>query len=436
MDWRLHDETGTEGDRQGSQAEGGTSGDLASTGRVPLRHYLVPLLFAIGLVFPGPVSSAGTCEGSPCRTRLAQAADSQYEALQEDPLAHFDALIFDGRSKGNLGDLTGAMRSYRLALQVADDWIAGDPSDDGGPELRSIALDGIGETKMAQGELNGALAAFTESLKIREKLSKKYLWIPELRLSVAVSHDRLGRLWLAMGQARRAVESFEAGRAAIEALMEIDPSNEEATIALFIAHGTVGEAWRNAGKLEKALESFRAELAIVERRAEAAPGDVERRMDVALSFQHIGNVQYDRHEFEDSRRMFNKCLEIVEGLLAQQSTRVDWQNQLAKCKTYVGDAHFMLGHSEEALSAYRDGLALSERLSAQDPTNVDWRRDVMVSHAAISRLHDDGTISATAAREHLEEALSIALELEESGRLPPRDAGIPAELRTQLRDLN
>ena len=435
MDWRFRDALDAEHRRQASRKGIRTVGKRASTGRELVRHHLVSLLIAIGLVFSAPVSSAEACDRSRCRTEIAQAADLQKDKQQDEVLVRYLRFIHRGRLKKRSGDLSGAMESFRAALAIADDWIEEDPERSRSHRLRAIALDGVGTTLFAEGDLLGASAFFGQALQTRKDLSVDHATDSTLQRNLALNHQSIGRVRSAAGHLRQALESQRASLAIFKDLAEQNPGDTSALRDLAIAHGTLANAWHDLGEMEKALESASADLAIIEELLRASPDDRDRRIDLALSLYNIGDVHHRRGEYQKSYESFSRCSVITREVMAEESGRTSWQRLFGKCLHSLGDALAMLGRTRIALVNYRLGLVIAEGLSEEDPSDIGLLVDVMLGHTSVARLYDEGAIFRYEAQLHLKKALKIAQELEASGRLAPRQAWLPAEIRESLEAL-
>ncbi len=88
--------------------------------------------------------------------------------------------------------------------------------------------------------------------------------------------------------------------------------------------------------------------------------------------------------------------------------------------------HQINGDGEKAIQAYQDGQAIRELLAKRDPNNSGWQRNLMVSYAKLSR------IIPGKQKHYLQEALSIALSLNEENRLYRSDLWMIDDLKNRL----
>ena len=71
----------------------------------------------------------------------------------------------------------------------------------------------LGDVRVAQGDLGGALAAFEAGLAIAERLAAADPANAEWQRDLSVSWDRLGDVRVAQGDLGGALAAFEAGKA-------------------------------------------------------------------------------------------------------------------------------------------------------------------------------------------------------------------------------
>jgi hypothetical protein len=94
----------------------------------------------------------------------------------------------------------------------------------------------------------------------------------------------------------------------------------------------------------------------------------------------------------------------------------------------IGAVRMAAGDRAGALTAYEESLEIGRRLAAADPGNADWARDLIFSHVKLAGVADDHAM----VRKHYADALAIAEDLMNKGRLAPADAWMIDDLRARL----
>ena len=179
---------------------------------------------------------------------------------------------------GDLYEITGSLdeaaKAFRNAAEAAQ--------RQGDERGLSVAFIKIGDVQMAQGNLAGALKSYYDSLAIAERLSKSdpgnAVWQRDLRPwqcrlagDLSVSYNFVGNVQMAQGDLDGALKSYRESLATAERLAKSDPSNAFWQRDLSVA----GEVQAEQGDLAGALKSYREGLAIVERLAKSDPGNAE-----------------------------------------------------------------------------------------------------------------------------------------------------------------
>ncbi|MEZ5930458.1 MAG: tetratricopeptide repeat protein [Alphaproteobacteria bacterium] len=238
---------------------------------------------------------------------------------------------------------------------------------------------------------------------------------------LSVCHNELGNVRVAQGDLDGALRAFQDGLAIAERLAEADPANAGWQRDLSVCHEKIGDVRVAKGDLDGALRAFQDSLAIAERLAEADPGNAGWQRDLSVSHEKIGDVRRDQGDLDGALRAYEDSLAIAERLAEADPGHAGWQRDLSVSHNKIGDVRVAQGDLDGALRAYEDSLAIRERLAAADPGNAGWQRDLIVSRAKLAGLAEQGYVSESAL-DHWRAALAIALELQESGRLAPRDA--------------
>ena len=237
-------------------------------------------------------------------------------------------------SRANVGDPTGAIASYRRAIELADAVRAAAPRD--ADALRTLASGyrQRGDVLALTGEKAKALADAEASESLYTQVAAQDGATVEDRVAVGVAAIKLGDL---------------LGNPNFENLGRQGAAN--------IAYA-------------KALETFRA----LDRRA---PGDVAIRRYLGLTLERIGTMHGDAGQWDDASTAFQESFEIRRDLAAAQPTHRDIQRDLGIAHEKLGDVR--RGQSGAAVPEYREAMAVFEGLAAADPTDVNAGRTVAIS---------------------------------------------------------
>ena len=329
------------------------------------------------------------------------------------------------------GDLGGALAIHEAGLTIAERLATGDPSNSLWQRDLSVSHEKIGDVRTAQGDLAGALGAYAAGLGIRERLAAGDPSNTEWQRDLSVSHNKLGDVRRAQGELGAALAAYEAGLAIRARLAAGDAWNTEWQRDLSVSHEKIGDVRRAQGDLAGALTAYEAGLAIAERLAARDPSHTGWQRDLSVSHEKIGDVRTAQGELAAALSAYEAGHAIREQLAAGDPSNSAWQRDLFVSHSKIGDVRRAQGDLAGALEAYEAGLAIAERLTAGDPSNTEWQRDLITGNvrlAQVAEAQDDAVRAAGRYRA----GLAIAHKLAAEGRLAPRDAWMPEDLRRRL----
>ena len=193
------------------------------------------------------------------------ALDHYRRAAALDP-DHFWTWIFISRLEVAAGRLDAAEEAAQRALALARAQAA--------VRDEMVAQNTIGDVRVLQGDLDGALAAFEAGKTVAERLaaadSANNVWQHDL----SVSWDRLGNVRVAQGDLGGALAAFEASKAIFERLAAADPAHSGWQRDLSVSWEKLGDVRVAQGDLGGALAAFEASKAIRERSGGGGPGAI------------------------------------------------------------------------------------------------------------------------------------------------------------------
>jgi tetratricopeptide (TPR) repeat protein/glutathione synthase/RimK-type ligase-like ATP-grasp enzyme len=172
------------------------------------------------------------------------------ELFPDDADAHSNL----GNALLDLGQLDGAVASYRRVLEIKPDYA----------ELHSI----LGNVLRDLGKLDDAAASCRRALEINPKFAE--------------AHGNLGNALRDLGQLDAAVASYRR-------MLEIKPDIAE-------AHSNLGNALRDLGQVEDAVASYRRALMI--------------KPDYAEAYSNLGNALHDLGQLEGAVASYRRAQEL------------------------------------------------------------------------------------------------------------------------------
>lgn len=316
--------------------------------------------------------------------RLALAAPGDARALRDLGVGYSKI----GEALVGTADTARALESFRLALEIFERQAAADPASARARQDVALAAQWIGDVQGNPnspnlGDAAAALASYRRSLDLRAALAAAAPDDVELQHDLAVSYTKVGEVQLATGDTPAALGSFQQALAIDERLAAADPSNAEIQRSLAVDHSKIGQVQQAGGDRTAAAASFGRSLTIRERLAAADPDNARARRDLALAYEHLGLVQQASGDPAAALQSHTRALAIREALAAADPANVEAQRDLGVAYTGIGDAQVAAGDAAGALDSYGRALAVDERLATSDPANVEAQRDLAIDHAKI-----------------------------------------------------
>jgi non-specific serine/threonine protein kinase/serine/threonine-protein kinase len=325
----------------------------------------------------------------------------------------------------NLGDVEGALRSYRRAAALREQSLRSHPDD---LALRSQLSDSdssVADLLWAKRDLPGALALYRTALTIRGQIVSARPNDPAARRALAASHYNIGQVASKEGHAAAALEAYRKALDLFAALPP-DPSNSGSTA---VCHLKIGEALEAAGDGRGALSSQMRALAIVESAGAQRPNDVWFRRMLGMTQLRVAHARRTVGDHSGACDSARKSVRILGALAATDPANLQAALDLADAHRELGLALSGSGDVRGALGAYQESRRLFEDAAARDPTNADWRpgladlyQSLGDAHAATAtgRRRVEGLYTA---RAWYQRSLGVWLDLRTRGSLAPADAG-------------
>jgi len=239
---------------------------------------------------------------------------------------------------------------------------AANPRDSTARRDLAAALHGLADRLVARGELDGALAAYRESLEISRCLRASQ---KEVSAVVAKMGDALVM--------KSAIAVYVAGNDTAWSL------------------GSAGDVFAVHGDRPTALALYRK--ALTELRAQAArePDNAALQRDIAWRLRAVGDALAAQDEREGALAAHREALTIRRALAAREPNNAGASLDTAWSLGAIGAVLEGQGDADAALAAYNECLQLRQRLAAADPGNSGLREDIAVTEAMIARVQERRT---------------------------------------------
>lgn len=309
------------------------------------------------------------------------------------------AELRQGQAEGLIGFMVGDLRKKLESLgrlEVLDDvggeaekYFAAVPARDlSEAELlrRSQMLYQLGDVRIHQGDLAGAVAPMEESLALARRLAALAPDDGERLFALGQSQFWVGYVHWQKGDLAAARPSFEAYLATSRRLVEMDPTNLSWRRELSYAHSNLGSVREAEGDLPGALDAFRATLAIDEELVAAEPSSREARFELAATHNTVGVVLQDLGRWDEAGAHLRAEFELRESLLTADPASFRLRDFLGTSHSRLGIQLSMLGDWPAASEQFEQARNLFTELVAHDPANASWRFKLAWSYLHLGRV--------------------------------------------------
>ena len=275
----------------------------------------------------------------------------------------------------NLGDMTGALASYRKALALRDalcsaKTITGQDRLDLATSYRQM-----GDMLLTSGDAAAALESSRKAVAISESLTKATPENTKFLQEMVRDYDVMGSIQGAeqnsgnMGDLQGSLETFRQALAVGQAMVKADPPNRWAHRTVAALEAKIGDILVSEGRRTEASENYRRALQGF--LALAEPGNAPSQRDVGGMYGRLGRVLDIEGNYAGALQNYRKELEYDSKLVAADPRNSQARTDLMGGYVNLGGMLANTGDVGGGLKLLRDAVRLGTELVASDPTNEE-----------------------------------------------------------------
>jgi tetratricopeptide (TPR) repeat protein len=244
---------------------------------------------------------------------------------------------------------------------------------------RARAFHLLGRIDSSEGELNSALAMFTEAYRTSSQLLEA-----QSENSSRIFEHSQSAFWVGYsawqsGQLNEAEAYFVEYRDLAERLVLIDPTNLEWSEEAAHANKNLGVIYLQSGRLEAARTAFDATIQLFESLALMQEGDDAAWINVADTYAWRANVAERLEGRQAAIEMRMRQIAIYETQLVSTTENWEIRRDAMNAEYGLGRLHLFdsdrsdLAGVQSALEILQSATFETDALILHDPANVEWR---------------------------------------------------------------
>ena len=273
----------------------------------------------------------------------------------------------------NLGDSSGAAKSYGRALEISTRLTRAVPDDLDSRRYLARSYKSLGSVLTQLGKPTEAKADFEQAVRILEPLAPE--GGPDLRAELASCYQMLGDVQghaglQNLGDPAGALESYRKALALYRALPPEGEAGKAARRGLALVQIRIGDLQEGRDDLAAALSAYRAAFAISDKLAAEDPANADDQRRLAFAYRKTAGMQESLNDLPGALEGYVKASAINEALMKADPANAQAQMSYAISLRWTGDLLSKMRDRSGAIARYRQVLAILDRLSAQQPDNV------------------------------------------------------------------
>jgi serine/threonine protein kinase len=388
----------------------------------------------------------------------------------------------------NLGDLNGALSSYKKARAIRESLLSVDGEN---VDIRDALAENYEHTALTtwySSDTKGALENYKRAVVLRETLitelpqdveQKRKLanlqmlygdvphWngnteeaLQQYRKAHAILDSLLllqpknefvlrdaGRCHIKIGNAlawsndlKGAMQEFDKAFSILEPLVAAHPNDTNVKRALWLAYAQAGETLEDMD-VSRSFESYQKMMRLAEEMARSDVLNMQARYDLGLSYKKMGDIATKREKLKAAIQNYKKAIEIQEYLIIIDPNNTSYRGVLANSYNLMGNVQLLVGDLKSSLESQEKALRLREDLAGGDPDDTSPQRDIALSWQSIGNIQIKLAQTAMPnhldhwrkARESFQRSLDIFLKLQSQNALREYDQKELTALRENLK---
>jgi tetratricopeptide (TPR) repeat protein len=339
------------------------------------------------------VATGNVIEAIESFRRGLSVATTVHEAEPDDPES--DYLLIEGYLRLGDGqvtsrDVAGALRSFQTGLTIITH-LANEQTSDRTQMLLAVGRERIGSILTVMGDLSGALASYRQALGIRETLFSNQPTNPTHRRNLVAVYQHMGDVLgspsaFSLGDERAALEYYRKALVIAEEIATADPKDAAVRHNLAVLYTKLGNVLRDANPRQGA-EMYRISLDLMKPLLGAAPEDLLLQRSQSRNYLQLAYPLWKLGDYQGAMASLRQALDMQEAMIAKDPARKTTRQDMLVSFNMMGDVEHDMNDPTTALESYRKALAIAETLLRENPSDSYTRRDLSDCYERLGRFY-------------------------------------------------
>ena len=314
-------------------------------------------------------------------------------------------------NSSNLGDNSTSLTLRRKQLEVAQRVVALRPNDAAAQRKAAIAVIGMGDQLLLDGQRREALPYYFQGEKVFEDLAKTSDSV-EMLEHLDEIYSRVQQVYLGNGDYQEAAIINRRALEVSKRLTHIDPHSAKAQLGLSIDYANVADTTSRVGQKGEAVSAIDQSMNIIKEVVKLSPNNTEFRGFQVAIYSTAGDVFRRSEDVGRSLHYYREALTLIVRIQSEDPTNVDGRLRHAAIRNNVAD---MLTRSRDLKSAremYDEALALAKPETTSSHPNEQALYSTADSYTGLASTEAALAAETSLARqkriEHWTQAISLA----------------------------
>jgi len=304
--------------------------------------------------------------------RLAEAAPGDLDLERELADSYLKLGELQGGRGSNMGDLHGAVASFRSELALREAVLAAARDDPESSRYLARALDDLGLARLQLRDSSG-LDDLRRALGIREGLLARQPRALAALRDLARSHEAIALVYADRGEHLQAREQRELQVELSERIAAADPDGRYVQRNLALGYRWLAEELVATGEPVRARQLARKSVAVDRARVEASSADALVKLDLSYDHSTLGRALALTGDLTGAIESYGQAVALAQELVAADSANATAGEALVWAYRGIGAALRDAGQQARARDSFLEAARALEELlrKGQAPT---WLR--------------------------------------------------------------